>query len=62
MLNFHDHRSEGLGVIDFRSLLSGFAYALCRFKRLMCLTRVHVESHLGDNIRVVFIFISFLNC
>ena len=25
---FHDFRPDGLGVIDFRSLLSGFAYPL----------------------------------
>jgi hypothetical protein len=30
VLKFHDHRTDGLGVIDFRSLLSGFAYALNR--------------------------------
>jgi hypothetical protein len=29
-LKFHNHRPDGLGAIDFRSLLSGFAYALNR--------------------------------
>ena len=29
-LNFHDFRPDGLGVIDFRSLLSGFACPLDR--------------------------------
>ena len=30
VLKFHDFRSDGLGVIDFRSLLSGFACPLDR--------------------------------
>ena len=30
VLNFHDFGPDGLGVIDFRSLLSGFA---CPLKR-----------------------------
>jgi hypothetical protein len=30
VLNFHDHRPDGLGVIDFRSLLSGFVCPLDR--------------------------------
>jgi hypothetical protein len=32
VLKFHDHWPNGLGVIDFRSLLLGFAYALCSFE------------------------------
>ena len=28
VLKFHDFRPDGLGVIDFRSLLSGFACPL----------------------------------
>ena len=28
VLKFHNFRPDGLGVIDFRSLLSGFAYPL----------------------------------
>ena len=28
VLRFHDFKPDGLGVIDFRSLLSGFAYPL----------------------------------
>jgi hypothetical protein len=27
VLKFHNPRPDGLGAIDFRSLLSGFAYA-----------------------------------
>jgi hypothetical protein len=30
VLKFHHYRPDGLGVVDFRSLLSGFAYALKR--------------------------------
>ena len=30
VLKFHDFRSDGLGVIDFRSLLSGFQCPLDR--------------------------------
>ena len=30
VLKFHDFRPDGLGVIDFRSLLSGFACPLDR--------------------------------
>ena len=32
VLKFHDFRPDGLGVIDFRSLLSGFACPLDRSK------------------------------
>jgi hypothetical protein len=47
VLEFHDHRPDGLGVIDFTSSLSGFAYAPCSFEGLFCLTYLHVESYLG---------------
>jgi hypothetical protein len=30
VLKFHDHRTDGLGVADFTSLLSGFACPLDR--------------------------------
>jgi hypothetical protein len=30
ILKFYHHRPDGLGVVDFRSLLSGFVYALNR--------------------------------
>jgi hypothetical protein len=32
VLEFQDHWPDGLGVIDFTSSLSGFAYALCSFE------------------------------
>ena len=38
VLKCHDFRPDGLGVIDFTSLLSPFAYVLFRSKRLCCLT------------------------
>jgi hypothetical protein len=51
-----------LGVMNFRSLLSGFAYALNRSECLVCLTYVHNESCLGDNRRSVVLFLSFPKC
>jgi hypothetical protein len=62
VLEFHDHRPDGLGVIDFTNSLSGFAYALCSFEGLFCLTYLHVESYLGDSRRVVALLLSFQNC
>ena len=38
VIKFHDFKPDDLGVIDFTSLLSAFAYALFRSKRLCCLT------------------------
>jgi hypothetical protein len=38
VLKFRDPKPYGLGVMTFRSLLSGFAYALNRSKCLVCLT------------------------
>jgi hypothetical protein len=51
-----------LRVMNFRSLLSGFAYALNRSECLVCLTYVHRESCLGDNRRNVVLFLSFPKC
>jgi hypothetical protein len=48
--------------MNFRSLLSGFVYALNRSEYLIYLTYVHRESCLGDNIRSVVLFLSFLKC
>jgi hypothetical protein len=48
--------------MNFRSLLSGFAYALNRSECLVCLTYVHMESCLGDNRRSVVLFLSFPEC
>ena len=47
VLKFQDF--AGLGVIDFTSLLSAFAYALFRSERLCCLTWLSFESPLDDN-------------
>ena len=49
VLKFHDFRPTSLGVIDFTSLLSAFAYALFRSERLCCLTWLSFESPLDDN-------------
>jgi TctA family transporter len=62
VLKFHDTRPYGLGVMNFRSLLLGFAYALNRSECLVCLTNVHMESCLGDNRRSVLLFLSFPKC
>jgi hypothetical protein len=48
--------------MNFKSLLSGFAYALIRSECLVCLTCVHMESCLGDNRRSVVLFLSFPKC
>jgi hypothetical protein len=56
---FHNYRPGGLGVMDFRSLLSGSAYALNRSECLVCLTCVYLESCLEDNIISVVLLLSF---
>ena len=58
-LKFHDFRSDGLGVIDFRSLLS---VSLDISEWLYCLAHLNMESNIGDNRRVVVLFLSFLKC
>ena len=62
VLKFHDLRPDGLGVINFRSLLSGFACPLDRSELLYYLAYVNLESCISDNIRVVVLFLSFLKC
>jgi hypothetical protein len=51
VLKFYDTRPYGLGVMTFRSLLSGFVCALNRSECLVCLTYVYRESCLGGNRR-----------
>ena len=48
-LKFHDFRLAGLGIIDFTSSLSGFAYVLYRSAMSCFLTVIAVESPLSDN-------------
>jgi TctA family transporter len=48
--------------MNFRSLLTGFAYALNSSECLVCLTCVLMESCLGDNIRSIVLFLSFPKC
>ena len=62
VLNFHDFGPDGLGVIDFRSLLLGFACPLDRSEWLYCLAYVNMESCIGDSRIVVVLFLSFLKC
>ena len=62
VLKYHDFRSDGLGVIDFTSLLSAFACALNRSEWLYCLAYLNMESCIGDNRRVVVLFLRFLKC
>ena len=59
VLKFHDFRPAGLGVIDFTSFLSGFAYVFYRSAMSCFLTVIAVESPLEDNNRVVVLLISF---
>ena len=59
VLNFHDFKHAGLGVIDFTSLLSTFACPLDRSKWLYCLAHLNMESCIRDYRRVVLIFLSF---
>ena len=61
-LEFHDFRPDGLAVIDFTSVLLGFACPLDRSKWLYCLADVKMESCIGDNMRVVVLFLRFLKC
>ena len=44
VLNFHDPRSDSLGVACLISLLSDFDYILRRLKRLACLVMITWES------------------
>ena len=62
VLKFYDFRPAGLRVIDFTSLLSAFACALNRSEWLYCLAYLNMESCIGDNIRVIVLFLSFLKC
>jgi hypothetical protein len=62
VLKFHDPRPYGLGVINFRSLLSKSAHVQNRSECLVYLTYVHKESCLGDNRRSVVLFLSFSKC
>ena len=59
-LKFHDFRPASLGVIDFISFLSGFAYVLYRSAMSCFLSVIAVESPLDDNKKVVVLLISFL--
>ena len=62
VLKFHDFRPNRLGVIDFRNLLSGFACPRDRSEWLYCLAYVNMESCIGDNNRVVVLFLRFPKC
>ena len=59
ILKFHDIRPNGLGVIDFTSLLSAFACALNRSEWLYYLAYLNIESCIGDNRRVVLLLLIF---
>ena len=52
-LKFHDFRPDGLGVIDFTSLLSAFACALNKSKWLYCLAYLNMESCIDDINKVI---------
>ena len=59
VLKFHNFRLAGLGIIDFTSSLSGFAYVLCRSAMSCFLTVIAIESPLEDNKRVIVVLIIF---
>ena len=61
-LKCNDFRPDGLGVIDFSSLLSAFACALNRSEWLYCLAYLNMESCIGDNRIVVVILLIFPKC
>ena len=61
VLKFHDPGPYGLGVMNFRSLLLGFAYVLNRSEYLICFTYVNIELFL-ENSRSIVIFLSFPKC
>ena len=62
VLKFYGFSPDGLGVIDFRSLLSGFVCPLNRSELLYYLTCLNMESCIGDNRRVVLLLLSFPKC
>ena len=62
ILKFHDLKPDGLGVIDFRSLMSCFACPLDRSEGLYCLAHLNMEWCIGDNIRVIVILLIFPKC
>ena len=61
-LKLDDFRPDDEGVIDFTSLLSAFACALNRSEWLYCLAYLNIESYIGDNSRVIVLFLRFLKC
>jgi hypothetical protein len=62
VLKFHDPRPYGLGVINFRSLLSESAHVQNRSECLLYLTYVIIESCLGNIRGSVVLFLSFPKC
>ena len=61
-LKFHDPRPYGLGVMNFRSLLLGFAYVLSISEYLICFTCVNIELFLGNSRISIVIFLIFPKC
>ena len=59
ILKFHYFRPTRWEVIDFTILLSTFACAPNRSEWLLWLTYLNMESCIGDNIRVLVLFLSF---
>jgi hypothetical protein len=62
VLKFYDPRSYGLGVINFRSLLSESAHVQNRSECLLYLTYVIIESCLVNIRGSVVLFLSFPKC
>jgi hypothetical protein len=62
VLKFYDTRPYGLGVINFRSLLSESAHVQNRSECLLYLTYVLMESCLGNIRGSIVLFLSFPKC
>ena len=62
LVKFHDFRPDGLGVIDFTSLLSAFACALNKSKWLYCLAYLNIESCIVNSRSVVLLLLVFSKC
>jgi len=62
VLKFYDFRYDGLGVIDFRHLLSGFCMSSGQIGMIVLFGLFNMESCIGDNSRVVVLFLIFLKC
>jgi hypothetical protein len=59
VLNFHNHRPDSLGVMNFTKWLMCSIHYHNRFRKLYCLIWLNIESLLGDYKGCVVILLSF---